>query len=411
MPSLYDGLFRKANETATPLSVLFELTYRCNTLCEHCYVFWKGREIPKDELTLAEIDRILAETAEEGALFVTFTGGEVLLRRDFFDVLSAAREKNFAVRIYTNGTLVDESRADRIASFDPMEVELSLYGADAATHDAVSGCPGSFAKVVRAARALVERGVRVNLKTTLMKRNIEQAGGMRALAEGLGATYYDSDLVTPRDDGDLRTTALRPADDLLRAHYAPHGASLREEGRLTPRPEDYHCGTGKNSCTIGPYGDVFPCVQIRESAGNLRTRSFREIWRGSKSLEALRALRVRDFPICSRCPLLAYCHWCPGVSLLEHGDALAPSIEACRAAKIVAEAALGRPVANPSPLEDLLRKDPEGFRTLAGGGSPSAKSCGSCSAGGCAQREQTGEGRDLVPLEGLRGKAGGGKAA
>ncbi len=108
-------------------------------------------------MSLAEVRGLLDALAEEGCLVLTLSGGEVLLRRDFFEVAGAARERGFAPRIFTNGTLVDEARADRLAALEPVVVEMSLLGAAPETHDAITLKRGSFARTVRAAELLGAR--------------------------------------------------------------------------------------------------------------------------------------------------------------------------------------------------------------------------------------------------------------
>ncbi|HOY64046.1 MAG TPA: radical SAM protein, partial [bacterium] len=138
-----EAAFEKAKRAGLTLSAHFELTRRCNLRCRHCYVCG-GDE--RREMSTEQVFRALDVLADSGTLFVTFTGGEPLVRRDFFEIAERAAEKNFAVRIFTNGTLIDEAAADRIAALNPLEVGISVYGATAETHDGITMSPGSFEK-------------------------------------------------------------------------------------------------------------------------------------------------------------------------------------------------------------------------------------------------------------------------
>ena len=97
--------------------------------------------------------------------------------------------------------------------------------------------------------------------------------------------------------------------------------------------EDLPCSAGHNSCYISPYGDVFPCVQLPQAAGNLRTEKFEDIWYHAPKLERLRAIRESQLQICSRCEIRSYCERCPGLALMEGGDLLGAYERACELAE------------------------------------------------------------------------------
>jgi radical SAM protein with 4Fe4S-binding SPASM domain len=97
--------------------------------------------------------------------------------------------------------------------------------------------------------------------------------------------------------------------------------------------EDLPCSAGHNSCYISPYGDVFPCVQLPQAAGNLRRKRFSEIWYHAPQLERLRGIRESQLPVCSRCEIRNYCERCPGLALMEGGDLLGAYERACELAE------------------------------------------------------------------------------
>jgi radical SAM protein with 4Fe4S-binding SPASM domain len=97
--------------------------------------------------------------------------------------------------------------------------------------------------------------------------------------------------------------------------------------------EDLPCSAGHNSCYISPYGDVFPCVQLPQAAGNLRREKFDDIWYHAPQLERLRAVRESQLPVCSQCEIRGYCERCPGLALMEGGDMLGAYERACALAE------------------------------------------------------------------------------
>jgi radical SAM protein with 4Fe4S-binding SPASM domain len=313
-PALPDGAVERARAAVVPLHVLLELTYRCNVRCVHCYL--AGRE---EEMSLAELTGLLDELAEEGCLVLTLSGGEVLLRRDFFAIAGAARARGFGLRIFTNGTLVDEPTADRLAALEPIVVEMSLLGATPQTHDAITLKRGSFARTVRAARLLGARAVRVKLKTTLMRPNVAEAAEMATLAEGLGAQHQVSFVVMPKRDGDPSPLALQVGDRALRRHLARRERELDEAPVPRAVGDDGLCSAGRAACSISPAGDVYPCVLLPLKAGSVRERPFGAIWREAPQLHLMRELIARHKIGCNNCDDEGH-FFCPALNMLQSGD-------------------------------------------------------------------------------------------
>jgi len=325
---IYNRAFEETSRRCRPVSALFELTYSCNTRCEHCYLtgFSQRQAGATDgELTTREIYSILEQMAEAGVLFLSFSGGEPLLRRDFFEIAKKARDLGFALRIFTNGTLVDKKTASGIAGLDPIEVEVSIYGASAGTHDGVTHIPGSFDETIQGAENLLKEGVRVNFKALLMRSNHMEHQDMEALAEKMGVRFFYNTQIVPRDNGDRRPVALNMDSDSLLALYTNTSAQkIKEKAILRRRRQTTRpiCNSGRNTLAISPYGDVYPCVQIRWSAGNLKKEGFTDIWKSSPVLRKIRRLCMKDLNECMSCALFDSCSHCPGVSFLETGNFL-----------------------------------------------------------------------------------------
>jgi len=326
--NIYNRAFEETSRRCRPLSALFELTYSCNTRCEHCYLtgFNQSEACFRDgELSTREICSVLEQMAEAGVLFLTFSGGEPLQRWDFFEIAKKARDLEFAIRIFTNGTLVDEKTASRIAGLDPLEVEVSIYGACAKTHDGITHVAGSFDKTIEGAKNLLREGVRVNFKALLMRSNHMEYQDMEALAKRMGARFFYNTQIVPRDNGDRRPVALNMDADSLLTLYKETSAYKKKDKSVLKRPPKTKqpiCNSGRNTLAISPCGDIYPCVQIRWKAGNLRKESFAGIWESSPVLRKIRMMSLKDLSECMSCALFDSCSHCPGVSFLETGDFL-----------------------------------------------------------------------------------------
>src|SRR5271154_6382721 len=112
--SLMTEVGQRAFNLRVPLAVHMDVTYRCNERCVHCYLDHDD----KGEMTTAEIKDVLDQMADAGVFFLTFSGGEVFLRRDFFELLEYARRLMFNVKIKTNAVMINEKKARRLRGLD-----------------------------------------------------------------------------------------------------------------------------------------------------------------------------------------------------------------------------------------------------------------------------------------------------
>ena len=197
----YNKIVSRTEQSHRLFSAHWELTYRCNEQCSHCYldVLPVNQEVP-GELSTEECFRVIDEIVELGALNLLFSGGEILARRDFFQIAEYARSKRLLLRLFTNGILITPQVADRIAALHPYAVEISIYGSDPETHDNITQRERSWDLTVRALRLLRERGVRTKMKVPLMRENYGQLRELEKLANDLGAEFRYDMTITAKDD-------------------------------------------------------------------------------------------------------------------------------------------------------------------------------------------------------------------
>ena len=347
-----DRLISRTVRKRRPLSVHFDLTYRCNERCVHCYLDHDDH----GELSTAECLGVLEELANAGTLFLTFSGGEIFLRPDLYEILATARLLHFDVSLKSNALMITPERASRLRKLGVRRVQISVYSDVPEVHDAITKVPGSLQRTLAAISILLEHGLHVKLACPLMQENLLAYRGVMALAEKLGVPYVLDLTITPMMDGSggplkhrasvssllpvLQDPALHPCKPQPTAQSAEAIAefpsalgSAVSSGIDGSAYEDLPCSAGHNSCYISPYGDVFPCVQLPQAAGNLRRQQFADIWYRAPQLERLRTIRESQLPVCSRCQIRTYCERCPGLALMEGGDLLGAYERACELAE------------------------------------------------------------------------------
>jgi AdoMet-dependent heme synthase len=374
-----DVLAERAQRRASPVTVTFQVTDRCNYDCVHCY----QEHTAEAELSTDEIFDILGQLADAGVLFLTLMGGEVFMRPDADAILARAHELGFAIKLLTTGHHIHERRADRLAALRPLQVDMSLYAASRHIHDGVTRQAGSWERTCRAARLLIERRVPVLLKAPVMEANAGDLEALATLATDLGASYSFDAKVTGMESGDQEPVGLRMRDETLAGFYrsprideylATSFADFDPESEL--RPLDHTpCRAGQQAVSINPQGQVWPCNALPLPVGDLRRQSFVEIWHGSPELDEVRDLRWAKIAECNRCPLRSYCQRCHGMALLEQGEIAGPSLEACRHAVAVRDALRdsGRIPATETALPPTWdRIDPDGQHHRGPGLRPAA---------------------------------------
>jgi len=185
-----------------PLSGTIELTYRCNLRCVHCFCnLPRSVSAQRQELPLEVLERVLKEISAQGCLMVNLSGGEPLLRKDFDDIVTAARRAGLLVTVATNGTLMSPEVFSRFRRLGVARLEISLYGLCAATHDAVTGVKGSFQRTITCLKYVLEKGMPVLVRCPAMRCNYSEIPELKRMVESLGALFLTSPLIVRRIDG------------------------------------------------------------------------------------------------------------------------------------------------------------------------------------------------------------------
>ncbi len=314
---------------------MFELTYRCNFHCQHCYVPKSYRK--SGELRTKEVFLVLDELKDMGCFYLGFTGGEPFVREDIMQILWHAKKNGFEIIIYTNGSLIDEALADELSALRPNKVDITIPGMSNASFERISGIAGSRDKVLNAIGWLYKRKVNLGFKTCVLKENESEIKDIQRFANSLGALHRLDDTLSRRLDGSdgpfryrgtLETTRhsepaakggeaknlcddkiLRSAVGLLQNDGNDTYESISVNSRL------FKCGVGVSQAAITPLGELKPCLMIdsprfrilREKRG--QSADFKAAWLQLKKFVS--AIKPDKNYNCNKCELQSYCKWCP----------------------------------------------------------------------------------------------------
>jgi len=323
-----------------PLEVTLEITLNCNLLCQHCYNFDRSKPVDsvanRNQLSSREIFKIIDEIYNEGCLNITFTGGEVLIHPQFYEFATYARKKHMGVYAKTNGLLLTPENVAKLKEAKVMGLEVSFYGASALTHDKLTRAPGSFVKTLRGVKNTQKAGIQTKMNFVLTRHNAVETGAMIALANETGLDYGINPQISARYDGTTSSLKNQMTREQL---YNLYSGSLKSH---LPQPDfnpeaSVQCGCAKGICGISATGEVYPCIGAPVPSGNLRKKSFREIWRNSEVLNNIRGLKLKDFKTCKPCPHRPYCRRSSGMVYVNTGNYTGPESWTCMEAEVIHE--------------------------------------------------------------------------
>ena len=317
------------------LDAVLEITHECNFDCFFCY---NDRVLRTWPLTFDEYSDLMEQLADMAVLNLTLTGGEPLVHPDFFTIGARARDLGFVIRLKCNGHLLRGDVLRRlIDEVAPYQIDLSLHGATAATHDRQTQRPGSIDRLLKNIDEMNRLELRMKLNCTLTAWNEEEVEKAFNLADRLGLLLNFNATVSPKDDGDTAPMNLAPSPEgisqLAQVLEQRHEDARSSKGEGVPRGEAEaqgpavirHCGAGASSVTIDQWGNVMPCVQWRRVVGNVREKPIAEIWSTSSDLEEVQALTIEAKKVAPRFDgPTDVTIFCPGIADLLTGDALAP---------------------------------------------------------------------------------------
>ena len=357
---------------AGPFEIVWNFTYSCNLRCKHCY---ENAGSHRPELTTDQafttIDN-LSKNTHVGLPALSFSGGEPLIRKDFFEVAEYAKKKIPYISIATNGTFLTKDNVKKLKEVGVDYVEISLDGVSKEVHESFRRVPGCFEKTMGGIRNCLDENLDTCIATTAHKENLDEIPKIIELAQELGIRFMhfnyvptgrakghvDLDL-SPKERLSLLETMGRKIVNLyLKAKEeeqrtgktdlktdrffstCPQFASVvkrlaGEEGYDFTVSAHYAakkgvenvanflggCGAGRLYAGLEPNGDIKPCVFFPTNKdtilGNILEDDFEYVWDNNELLwklrtrEKLESYRINGQTIgCGNCEDKYICGGC-----------------------------------------------------------------------------------------------------
>ncbi len=332
-----------------------ELTERCNNNCIHCCI-----NLPDDDLdaknrevSAEEIKRILKEAASLGCMTVRFTGGEPLLREDFEELYVFARKLGLKVLIFTNATLITPHLVELFSQIPPLEkIEITVYGMEKSSYEAVTRIPGSFEAAWRGINLLLERKIPFVVKGALLPSNKDEIDGFEDWATKIPwmdkppsySMFFDLHCRRDGKKNDLIRKIRLSAEEGLKILTRREDKYIKEMQEFCSkfmRPAGdklFSCGSGCGGC-VDAYGNFQPCMMLRypDCVYDLRQGSLKDAL--ENFFPKMREMQARNpdyLRRCAKCFLKGLCEQCPAKSWAEHGTLDTPVEYFCEVAHVQA---------------------------------------------------------------------------
>ena len=334
-----------------PHAISWNITKKCNLRCAHCYIDSSELKSSTDntinatesqELTTDECVNVIDQIAEVNhKIILILTGGEPLLRKDIFDLIKYSKDKGMTVFLGTNGCLFNDKVVENLKASGVTGVGISLDSLNKDIHDAFRGTNGACDGAIGAAKMCKDNGIAFQIQTTVTNRNINEIPDIINFANDIGASAFQLFFLvcTGRGQGLTDITPAQYEETLTKlyetqkrykgsmlvgAKCAPHYKrivfNLDKESPLL-KAYDGGCPAGTNYCRINSEGGVTACPYMDTVTGDLKKKSFSQIWNDSVSFNELRKLNLKGK--CERCEFKSICKGCRARALASNNDQLA----------------------------------------------------------------------------------------
>jgi len=333
-----------SKEKYAPRKTHFDITPQCNQNCIYCLssdLISHKEIIPKEKI----IDT-LRNLYEKGMWILTLSGGEPLLRIDFFDILDFTDGIDVVTWLYTNGTLIDEDIAKKLSNYKKLLIQISLDSSIPEQNDLHRGVEGSFNKTVNGIKNLVNNNIIPTIAITVTPINFDNLEktisflhelgikqvrlGPAQVSYGKAEKNYEKVFLSAEKIKLLGKIVNELVDKYSGEMYFSVSPNMFD---FPLNPEliktlEAGCEAGKDTIYISSNGDIYPCYTLafpEFNAGNIIRENVSEIWQNSEVFKRLRKLSIKDLEKCKKCDHVDKCFGgCRGCAYAKHNDLTAP---------------------------------------------------------------------------------------
>lgn len=341
-----------------PVYGQFEITSRCNLKCSMCYVQNDAtdRQAEHAELSARQLLDLAGQARDMGMVFINITGGEPLIKKDFWEFYDGLCRLGLVVTLNSNGTTITREIAARLAKTPPYRVLVSLYGASEKVYEKVTGNAKAFHLARKGVENLLDAGINVLLRTTLVQDNYTDFNSLDEWADSLGHDLYIVDYIAPRREG----TGSKPEEVRMKLDQVEYvykivrrkveerilKAQKEKENSKEPLPEAvagdllqaddltfwekeylssnvlkdprpaFRCSAARSAFLLAYDGRMMPCGLLDEPATYPLKTGMITAWERLKE----DSYKIPACDVCRECEYEEKCFCCPAKLKLETGS-------------------------------------------------------------------------------------------
>lgn len=267
-----------------PISMYIAITERCPYRCAHCSATGRGAV---QELSTAEMKKVLADLQEMGTAIIGLTGGEPLVREDLLELIGSVDDRS-VLFLFTSGYGMTPEKARAFKKAGLFAVGVSVDDADPERMDALRGRKGAYDKAVEALKICREAGL-YTMTQTVARRDSLRTGHLQEIVNlSKKLRVHEIRILENMPSGRLTGVSedrilTEGEREELRAFNA---AMNREKGvpkisvfAYTEDKDRFGCGAGTQHSYLDAAGNLYPCDFVPLSFGNVRERPIAELWR------------------------------------------------------------------------------------------------------------------------------------
>lgn len=290
--------------------VFLELTKQCNLKCHHCYI---PKDIHLDELKKSDWNKVIKECAELGVGLVKVTGGEPMLHPDFYQIVKEIMDNNMEVRLYTNGSNLNEETINKLKRLSVNELQISVDGASKETHDSFRRTNGNFNTIMKALPLLEKYKFNIILSFTVTDYNVNEMELFCSLASQFSnVKIVISPYINYHQTYKIDNLVNVNGDIIERLNYCfennKHIWSDKIRYSLTFSNKYIgYCGFGIYSLYIDSTGKILMCPLVSDIVVGNVSDGIPYIWGNSEILNQYRAHTLADVEQCNLCKNINIC--------------------------------------------------------------------------------------------------------